>query len=566
MSNGFTLLTANFPTVSGINSYSKITIEQNSYLVQAQECQIVNKEQALLILDGYIYNFNIDCLYQAIQSGNKEIFSDLDGCFCGIFINSEGIFAFNDRLGSKTIYWQKQQNSLCFSSRINLMPILDTKLSAKGAYESIHFRWLSGSQTLLESINKLPVKHFAYFSESTLLSSEKYWQLPKPQQVSRAPFAKKLEQTKNALTSYLQTINKKHKTAAIFLSGGVDSSLLAALSKDVFEKCYLITPVFPNDNNPELETAKQFARHLALEHILVEIKQETIRGNLQKLLSLSQEPLRNYSALTFIELMKHVPKDADIVLYGEAADILFGANNVHQTKKDLFRAKICRLTPQWLIKLAAKLNSKQGKIANIYRNLSNIDIILKSSKIKYDNSASSLVDSINTELTLPIENWDWFSDAQIASPNITYLKQIQLIDAPLAKHFLETQLIAEIYNKKLAVPFMTNDIFNITQSLKYKEYFSNVAKPILRELACQYFPRELIYQKKHGFPVPFISWLQGPLKDLVAEVSNEQELFDGKQLNNCSIKNHYELYWLLINWQLINKGIQQKQASQEATA
>ncbi|GLX79547.1 asparagine synthetase B [Thalassotalea insulae] len=561
MSDGFILITTKFPKTADSESYKKVTVQQNEYLLQANNCHVISDERSFLILEGYIHNYELSDIYQAFRSNDKTIFSQLDGCFCGVYIDENQVIAFNDRLGAKTVFWQKQQDGLCFTSRAALMPIFETKLCAKGAYESIHFRWLSGEQTLLESVNKLPAKHFAYFSHSAHLSSEQYWQLPVPQKSAKAPFSKKLNETKVALSNYLETISKKHKTAAIFLSGGVDSSLLAALSKEVFEKCYLITPVFPDDHNPELDTAKQFAHQLGLEHILVDIKPQAIQDNLQDLLTLIREPIRNYSSLTLMELMKNVPADADIVLYGEAADTLFGANNIHKTTKDTFRAKICKLIPHWLINSVTKYHTNYGKIAKHYKELSNIDIIFASSQINYDKKALTLVESIATELSPPIDNWEWYPQAQQKKPNIKYLKQIQLVNAPLAKHFSEAQAIAEIYDKKLAIPFMTNDIFKISQSLRYNEFFNGVTKPILRELACQYFPRELIYQRKYGFPVPFISWLQGALKELVEELHNEQELFNGKLLADCTIENHYELYWLLINWQHINHSFKQRQLS-----
>ena len=96
-----------------------------------------------------------------------------------------------------------------------------------------------------------------------------------------------------------------------------------------------------------------------------------------------------------------------------------------------------------------------------------------------------------------------------------------------SNHFRETGLSATRFGKQIISPFMAKPVINAAKTLTRNQYFGkDFVKPILRELACEHFERKMIYAKKHGFEVPIVPWLKGPLAHLVDAARQENDLFD----------------------------------------
>jgi hypothetical protein len=121
-------------------------------------------------------------------------------------------------------------------------------------------------------------------------------------------------------------------------------------------------------------------------------------------------------------------------------------------------------------------------------------------------------------------------------------------------HFRETELSATAFGKRLFSPFMSEPVIDIAKTLTLEQYYGDAyVKPILRELACEYYDRSLIYREKHGFDVPHLAWLQGPLAHLVEAAREERDLFDGSLLRDLDVTEHCSLFWSLISWQLVTE-------------
>jgi asparagine synthase (glutamine-hydrolysing) len=533
----------------------EITIGKSLFYIDHENCLIVKLDSGGIVLfDGYTFPDKVDVIVDIVCAGEFHKLSTLEGHFSGVFINDDSIIGFNDRFGGKTLYWQYYEDKLILTSRINLMPIYDTDLDPVGVNESLNFRWTTGESTLLSATKKLMAHHTIVFSENTLVKQINYQDFPqlKPNNLS---LEEKIQQTKKALKDNLIKASKRYKKVAVFLSGGVDSSLLAALSTDVFEECLLITPVFKNGDNPELPAAIAFAEKLGLTHQLVEINPAELEEDLIQLIKLKREPLRHYSSLAMIAMMRSVPDNVDAVIYGEGADTLFGSNGVNRfITRSKWKEK-SQHVPLFLLELFKKLVPGRGDILLKLKNQSYKDILLTDKNIKYSPQELFFIEQLLVEKNREFNNIHCEEPAlKMSRTKLRHIAQEQNLNSSCVVHFAEAEVIAEFYGKHIISPFMDPKAIEIATTLNDKDYFGDsYVKPVLREIACEYFSRELIYQEKHGFPVPLVDWLHGYLKNLVDNVKNEQKLFNGSKLEGMSIEENYEIYWLLINWQITNE-------------
>ncbi len=529
------------------------------YHIEASNCFIETFSNGdVIIIDGYIFPDNNQAIVDALVNDNIDALSALEGHFSGILITEKYVTGFNDRYGGKTLFWQALNEKLFISSCSALMPIFDLEPNQDAISETIDFRWTSGENTLLESIKKLKVRHIVTFTDSYNAQQKAYWHLPLPKYDSVSD-SEKIELTKQSLIGCLEKAQKRYKKVAVFLSGGVDSSILAALSKDVFEECYLITPIFKGEENPELENAKAFAKVLNLPLNFVEIVPSQLKADLEVLLSLKREPLRHYSSLAMMAMMRAIPDGYDAVVYGEAADTLFGSNAINRIVTHSRWKKQTSYIPKVILNLFKKVIPGRISILLKLKKTSLKEIVLSTMKIKYSEKERDFLKQLTTYSSI-ITSWLW--DEKVGKSDgamMRHVAQERVLTCDAATHFYEAEIIAQLFNKHIISPFFTPEAIDVASTLSDQQYFGDsYVKPILRELACEFFSRELIYQKKLGFPVPFIAWLQGPLSDLISEVQKETELFDGKKLKTLDINEHYELYWLIINWKICNQQFKQK--------
>ena len=530
---------------------------------QADDCQVIRlSDSEIIILDGYYWGIDQETLIEACRQKDFYQLSKADGHYCGVYLNRGAVTVFNDRYGARTVYFQSNDEQTLISSKIEQLPVSQLKYDVGSLYESALYRWVNTEKTLLEETAKLRARSFGHF-HGGVLEQTVYWQLSKPQ-YNAEPLEDKVESTKQALLQNLLKARKHYRKAAIMLSGGVDSSLLAALSKEVFDDCLLVTPVFVGQANPELETAKAFAKTLDLQHLLVEIDPQALEADLALLIEKNGGPLRHYSSLAMLAMFKQIPDEYQAIIYGEAADTLFGSNAIKRLETHYgWRKKALRI-PQPLLSLMKKVFPGRGSLYVELKAKSIEDVLTGLTRVQYSQS------SIQALTGLPF----WRKGQQVPQiwpehlaermeSSTRHVAQEYVIVNDVNTHFKEAEIVAGLHNKHLVSPFFDQNVFDIANSLNESDYYGQeYVKPVLRELACQYYSRELIYQKKYGFPVPFVDWLNQELVHLVESAKAERDLFDGTVLNSLSIEKDYELYWFLINWQIFHQITRDNQSSE----
>jgi len=523
------------------------------------------EQNHLVLIDGYTLGVSAERLAAALESQDDKFLSNIHGHFCAVLIYADGnIWGFCDRFGGKTLYWQStNKGSIVITSRWENMPVFDRRWDELGLGECLRYRWLSGQESLLKNISKLPLWHRVFFANDGEITIHTAAQRPKSVTGSaKLSFDEKLDETRNALSGTISEIAGFYNNAAVFLSGGVDSSLLAALAKPCFEKCLLVTPVFSGDDNPELDNAKAFAKTLQLEHLLVDIDETRIERDLHELSAIHCGQI-TFQQLAVHQMMEAIPDEYQLLIHGELADFAFGSNKFRRIETDLRRKRFANLLPNFAAKILTKLPIRKVRHFCKLRLSSVADLTLQFSRIQYDSSSMEIVQSINNanldELSTHQAAIQFQSGTDAKLPAL--LREIARRGVN-ASRFKELDASATWFGKRIFVPFSAESVGSASLSLTREQFFGkDYVKPVLRELACEHYARELIYQKKQGFEVPFRSWLKGPLAHLVTAAKQESELFDGKLLENLDIDEHFSIFWTLICWQVIDKNLRLRQMS-----
>lgn len=525
---------------------------------------IVTRRNNVALVDGYILGYSQDRLIDAFEERDDAFLARAHGSYCALIIGQNGdMQGFCDRIGARTLFWQSSpQSGITIASRWEQVPLRVVEWDAVGLSETLRYRWTSGERTQIRGVGQLPIWHRVLFRRNGEISLQNTIEKPKYTRQLREPLRRrKVDETRSALATTLSDMAQHHENAAVYLSGGVDSALLAAMAKPCFRKLLLVTPVFPGEANPELPTAKEFAGALHLEHLMVDVDPERLELDLRALVRAKGGQV-NYLLLPMHQMNLAIPDDYELVIYGLGGDTLFGSGQFKRVESLLHRkAYVDRVSTTILELLSRVPNNRIRGLCRLKRR-SVADIVLHHLRIKYDADALTIIDSIsNADLNDIYANRALLRCLRMHNNKLDHFELRGLLQdiafaSEGANHAKETELSATLCAKKVFVPYMSEPVQDAASTLTKEQYFGiDYVKPVLRELACEHFDRKLIYQRKYGFDVPYLSWLKGPLVKLVDSVKSERELFAGELLKNLDLESHHALFWTLINWQIDNENI-----------
>ena len=202
---------------------------------------------------------------------------------------------------------------------------------------------------MLKEIKKIPPHHY-FTIRDDILTIKNYYDID---------YKTRNDISKEDVYNVINESVKKHLISDVevgtFLSGGIDSSIIATLASKINPNIKSFSVGFGIDGYNELDIAKKTADELGIENIQIKVSQKEYIKSLPEVVKLLDDPLADPSALGIYFLSKEARKHVKVVLSGEGADELFGGYNIY---KEYFSIKP-------LLNMPNKLNDTVNKITNI---------------------------------------------------------------------------------------------------------------------------------------------------------------------------------------------------------
>lgn len=529
------------------------------------------KDNIEIVFNGEIYNFLIlkDKLHKKGYTFNTT--SDTEvicaayleyGEACVDYFN--GMFAFviydkiknllfgaRDRLGQKPFYYYHNIKDFEFASQISSIQLYNPNLSiSKKAIDS-YLTWGNVPEpiSIFNEIKKLLAGHsFVFHLESGRLDIQQYWDID---YIGKNKFLGSYTEAQTELKNILSDAVKIRMFAdvpvGVFLSGGIDSSLIAAMAVETSQtKVKTFSVKFNDKGFDESIYAKQVADHLNTEHNIIECSYNEGIDLIDNFHHYYDEPFADPSAIPSMLLAKHTKKQVTVALSGDAGDEVFmGYHRYDWINKGSKFMKIPY--PARLI------------ISNFVSLFPNYRLKIISEFMKYKSINSAYLDSLTAV-------------SQLNSKDINELKYLLHNEKKLLervsdfdiKTYLNWTINTKVdratmaYSLEARSPLMDYRIIEFAQTLPtdFKFKGSN-QKRILKDLLYQYVPKHIFDRPKAGFTMPFKVWFREDLKDYVlTELNNESLLqipgIDAEKVNNQIQQhmdgswNHYVLIWKLL--------------------
>ena len=567
-------------------------VEQEGVVV-AYDGRINNLLPMKRILENYGYLFsNSDITSEVILRAYLRWGAGSFGRFTGAFVfviwdGPKGkLFLIRDQLGAKPIYYYFHNGALIFASELGAITLFkgfpkDLDLDSIPLF--LHYQYVPAPKTIYKNTCKLLPGHFLIYRRNTQsLHLYPYWQHLRNGmiEVSEKEGLVRLNGLLNETIS--NTLSSAPFPVGVWLSGGVDSSLIAAMVQRLrgSHSIYTFTAGFEEGGYDETRYALEVANCLGIEHIKFYVTAEEAISMIMDLPEIYDEPFADSSAIATVLLAKLTSKYVKLVLTGEGGDELYcGYDRYWGTQAIVSTLQYFPVAVRKILFSCLKIVPSKCA-ASFYSSLCQF----LPQKLVVDNFVDKWEKLINLILAEGIENvyeaivgiW---SRQELLSLLGKEIPSVELFET-VGQSFLSRLMCADlkaladgglfkvgragVFNSlEVVMPLLDSRVveysLGLPDSLKYRD---GVNKYLLRKLLfCYDVPSKFFERPKKGFAVPVGRWFCGSLRPLLLDYLSsdrlrKEGLFDVKLVEEKvnehltgHVNNQHKL-WALLMWEM----------------
>lgn len=500
------------------------------------------------------------------------------------------LFIARDRLGIKPLYYRLTPDELVWGSEIKVVLAANSSVAEferTALPEYLAFGYLSGEQTFYRGIHKLMPGHWMEVDSSGQVNIQPYWDLPVTERDIPRSESDYIHTYREMLENAVNTHLMSDVPLGVFLSGGVDSSAVAALMTKIRQSPVETFSVgYSEDKYSELPYARIVAQHLNSVHHEVLVSEQDFFDTLPFLIWHEDEPIVWPSSVPLYFVAKLAQQRVKVVLTGEGADeTLAGYTRYAFTLKNAAWDRVYRSVVPGAIRggIRNSIADSAWINATIRRKLSHTFLARNGTSwasFYFDNFFSAFSEADQAGLLSDEFRQEYAAGA--AYQNVLHYwetssgEMLQRLLYTDIKTYL-VELLMKQDNMSMAasiesrVPFLDHPLVefatNIPQSLQVGGF---AGKHILKKGVEDLLPRSILYRPKLGFPTPWSRWLAGPRLDFIRSllleprstdrgffrISAIEKLFEE---HRSGYRDHYDRIWRLLNLELWHRACLEKE-------
>jgi len=445
------------------------------------------------------------------------------------------VFLSRDPLGIKPLYYAVADGALLFASEVRAL-LATGRVPARVSSVAIPAYLLFGSAcepaTLVEGIASLPPGHSMTVDATVparVPQPKCYWDFT--QAVSRVA-RETPESPAQGVRSLLENAVASHLVAdvpvGVFLSSGLDSTVIAALASRARQGIHTFTVAFPDVEFSEAEKARRTAGRLGTEHREVEISDREMVARLDAAVAAFDQPSMDGINTYFVSWAAR-QAGLKVALSGLGSDELFGGYSSFRATSNVARmAALARFAPRPLRTALAGAISIEGvspstpdaarKASAAFLDPDSLPHAYFFTRLLFTPSTvEPHAHGASSWNTLPW--WGWLSDSARAArtmDDFTAVSWLELRSYLVNTLLRDTDAMSMVHSLEVRVPFLDSPLVEYVLSLpESAKRSSSRPKALLIEALGDLLPDEIIAQQKRTFTFPWEKWLRGPLGERV---------------------------------------------------
>jgi len=482
-----------------------------------------------------------EVILEAFAAYGPDFVNQLNGMFAIAIYDKElkELYLFRDRLGIKPLIYLWDHENFAFGSEIKSITSLQSfhkELNKEVLHDYLHLGFVPTPYTIYKNVFKLNagcwmkvtqngIEEFRYWNINTKLSNN----VIENKEQSMVKLS-------DLLMSSVQYQLKSDVPFGVFLSGGIDSSLVTAQAVQLSSvKVNTFSIGFEENSHNESEYAKAVAQYLQTDHHEFIVSYKDAIQLIDSILETYDEPFADPSAIPTMLVSKLARDYVTVTLSGEGGDELFMGYGSYKWAKRLSNP-LNKLLAYPVAAVLSKMNSRMQRISHMLRYKDSFN--LRShifSQEQYYFTSNEITELLNTEFKpvslvgndMKINFNSVLGETinaglpKIGTRSLTAMEQQAIFDL---YYYLPDDLLTKVdrasmrFSLETRVPYLDHRVvefaLNISPDLKYK---NGTSKFILKQILYQYIPEEFFARPKQGFAIPLNKWLHKELAYLIEE-------------------------------------------------
>lgn len=488
-----------------------------------------------------------------------------------------------DRLGIKPVYWAKVGKLFLFASELKALhvhPGFKPQIDRSATASFLRHNYIPAPRTIYEGVYKLEpgcILTVPYNGEPRI---HKFWDA---RAVASIGLANKLDKSDveltDALEELLQDAVAKRMIADVplgaFLSGGVDSSTVAALMQTAgMGRARTFSIGFDDAEFDESQQAAAVAQHLGTDHTQLIVTAQQALDTIPKLSEWYDEPFADSSQIPTYLVSAMTRQNVTVALSGDGGDELFAGYNRYKFAQDSWR-KLSLLPQALRCGVAGAITSVSPRTWDKLSSL--VPAGLRPSQVgdKAHKMASMLgLPDDGALYRRMVTHWEptqlmpadaeikgalW--DDSIAEQFPDLMDRMQFMDLVT---YLPDDILTKVDRASMAValevrvPLIDHRVVEFAWRLpQHAKYRNGTSKWLLRQVLYRHVPAKLIDRPKMGFSIPLGNWLRGPLRDWAEALLSEQRLREGGLVDAQVVRRYWQEHlsgrhnWQYLLWDVL---------------
>jgi asparagine synthase (glutamine-hydrolysing) len=524
---------------------------------------IWNEDQTCCIVyNGELYNFHdlkpelesrghlfrtrsdTEVVLHAYEEWGPDCLRRFNGMFAFAIWNQRAncLFLARDRIGEKPLYYYQDSDRLIFASEIKAIladPVVPRRLNPRGLANFLCFGHAVAPETIYQGIYKLLPGHYLIARDAQVCTS-RYWEVGDEPQLSVGSILTEAEYAERILSLLDDSVRRRMVAdvpVGAFLSGGVDSSAIAALMNRhasgpvrTFSLGFNIGGAYYN----ELSGAHVVAKHLGTEHYELHAEHVDLIQTLRGLVYHYDEPFADAAAFPLYLLSRFARDHVKVVLSGDGGDELFGGYRRYALDRfaSFYQRLPVALTEKLIPALAGNL-PRLRRTKRFFHTLCLVDPARRYASWLSVFTPEMQADLLGADLRAaiachdparPYHRYYHALNRNTASDHLNRLMYVDLKTLLVDGYMEKVDKATMACSLEARVPLLDHRLVELAFQIPGRFKISGGSlKRILKLAVRDLLPVSVLRKPKHGFAVPLDPWFRSELKDFSFEV-----LLDGR--------------------------------------
>lgn len=459
-----------------------------------------------------------------LEHGVKAV-EQLDGMF-GLAIwdnRSQTLILARDRAGEKPLFYSRVHGEVIFASELQCLlshPDLPREIDQEAIADYLHLGYITEPRTPFRAVSRIPAGTYAVF-RGEREEIVRYWE---PESFAIEPISARdaVRKTRRLVEDAVEKQVMSDVPVGVFISGGMDSSILAALASRFIgvDKVHTFSAAFAEESYDESGDARLLAQQMRTTYVPVRTDETTLREAFDNVTQRVAEPIADAAILPTFLLAREARKHVKVILSGEGADELFGGYPTYIGHKvapiydalpsfarAMLRRSVQRVPPSSK-KVTLEFLLKRF-VHDAERPWRERHVAWFGTGYEVAGSRGFEADPVTVEPRNPVT-------AAMLLDYTSYLRDNLLVKVDRATMLSSVEARAPYLDR-----FLTRFALSLPPDLRVRRF---TTKWVLKKAAEKWIPKDVIYRRKRGLSVPVASWINGGLRSEVDRLLNPSRL------------------------------------------